>query len=200
MVSQRELGRRRQLPLAVALCCGLGSLLGCSRKAEIEDAPDAGSIPVMEVPRPDGGVPLVETAELDHRDGLTCNERPRQPACAGVNDFGCDFDGWLQRLVAECQVQSDCRTDGWVEVLVGPEGCATELRMEDPDAAYVACMSEELRQYQCPCTDVVGSSYLGVGHDGCDTCGTGELRCAPGSNCRDGKCVEEDSSSTGGAN
>jgi len=161
----------------------------CSRRAEIEDTPEGGSVPVQEVPRPDGGVPVVADAALDNAEGLTCAERPTQAACRGANDFGCNFDGWLQALSEDCQQRTDCHTDGWVEVLVGPEGCASELRMEDPDAAYVACLVEQLSQYRCPCSEVLGSRFLGLAHDGCTaTCGTGELRCPPGSSCQQGAC------------
>lgn len=186
--------------MKLAVLGGTLLLLGCSRRAEIENAPDAGSVPVMEVPRPDGGIPLVEDAPLASGDGLDCKERPRQPACGGTNDFGCDFDGWLQTLAQACQQQTDCHTDGWVEVLVGPEGCATELRMEDPDSAYVACISEQLSRYSCPCMDVLGSRFLGLSHDGCagTSCGTGELRCPPGSTCQEGQCAADDAA--GGAN
>ena len=37
-------------------------LVGCSRRAEIENAPQGGQVPVEEVPRPADGVPLVEDA------------------------------------------------------------------------------------------------------------------------------------------
>jgi hypothetical protein len=193
MVSQRQRGRRSELPLRLSCLAALLLLLGCSRRAEIEDAPDAGSVPNTEVPRPDGGVPLVEDAPLENAEGLSCADRPVQSACRGANDFACDFDGWVQQLAQTCQTQTDCHTDGWVEVLVGPEGCATELRMEDPDPEYVACISEQLSQYSCPCADVWGSRFLGLAHDGCDNtaCGTGELRCPPGTTCQQGKCTAD---------
>jgi hypothetical protein len=168
-------------------------LLACSRRAEIENAPDAGSVPTMEVPRPDAGVPVVEDAPLANGQGLACQERPVQSACRGANDFGCDFDGWVQMIAEACQQQTDCHTDGWLEVVLGPEGCATELRMEDPDTDYVECISEQLSQYMCPCADVVGSRFLGLSNDGCEgvACGTGELRCPPGATCERGECVFE---------
>lgn len=176
-----------------ACALALLGLIACSRRAEIENAPDAGTLPTMEVPKPEGGVPPVEGAQLEHSDGLGCNERPRNRLCGGANDFGCDFDGWFQRLAAECQQQTDCHTDGWVEASVDGDGCASELRMEDPDPEFVACLTAQLSQYQCPCDNVVGSFYLGLANDGCrgSACGTGELRCAPGSTCRDGQCVED---------
>jgi hypothetical protein len=194
MVSQRQCRRRSWLSLRRSCLAASWLLLGCSRRAEIEDAPDAGTVPTMEVPRPEGGIPLVEGAPLENTNGQSCAERPVQSACRGANDFGCDFDGWVQQLTKDCQVQTDCHTDGWVEVRLGPEGCATELRMEDPDEAYVACVSEQLREYSCPCAESVGSRFLGLAHDGCDggvACGTGELRCPPGSTCEQGRCTAE---------
>lgn len=185
--------------MRVVLVSALLLLASCSRRAEIENAPDAGTVPIMEVPKPDGGVPVVADAALDHPEGLACDDRPRNGLCGGANDFGCDFDGWFQRLTAECQQQTDCHTDGWVEAAVGREGCAIELRMEDPDPAFVACLTDQLSRYQCPCKDVIGSTYLGLANDGCsgETCGTGELRCPPGSTCQDGQCVEDETASGG---
>ncbi len=195
MVSQRQLRGRSRLSLRLlALWLSTATLLGaCSRRAEIENAPDAGSVPVTEVPRPEGGVPVVEDAPLESPEGLSCAERPSQAACRGANDFGCDFDGWIQTLTEACQTQTDCHTNGWVEVQLGSDGCAAELRMEDPDAEYVACISEQLSQFSCPCADVLGSHFLGLSHDGCTetSCGTGELRCPPGSTCQAGKCVSD---------
>lgn len=185
-----------RIQVAVALLLALG----CSRRAEIENAPDAGTVPIMEVPKPDGGVPPVEDAVLDHPDGLICNERPRNAKCGGANDFGCDFDGWFQRLAAECQQQTGCHTDGWAEASVDGDGCASELRLEDPEPEFVACLTAELSQYQCPCDNVVGSFYLGLANDGCPgtKCGTGELRCPPGATCRDGECVPVEDAQVGG--
>lgn len=186
------------LRLVVVLCTAL-ALLACSRRAEIEDLPDAGNLPTMEVPRPDGGVPLVEESGVSESAPAACEARPSQPACSGTNDFGCDFDAWVQQLTESCQLQTDCRTNGWVEVTVGGSGCATALRMEDPDADYVTCMADQLGQYRCPCRDVSGSRFLGLSHDGCGDrgCGTGEFRCPEGMSCQAGRCLADDAS--GGA-
>lgn len=173
-------------------------LLACSRRAEIENAPDAGEVIVTEPPRPDGGVPVVADAPLDNAEGLTCAERPIQQECQGANDFPCDFDGWLQNLAEQCQRRTEC-TDGWVEVQLASEGCAAELRMEDPDPPYVACLTEELSKYRCPCGEALGARFLGLGHGDCSSaCGTGELRCPPGTTCQQAQCVA-DPVATGGA-
>src|SRR5215207_7006057 len=102
-------------------------LSSCSRRAEIENSPDGGQVPVNEVPRPADGVPVVEDAPLSNAEGLTCADRPTQFACRGANDFGCAFDDWFQALTEQCQQLTDCHTDGWVEVFVGSDGCASEL-------------------------------------------------------------------------
>ncbi len=173
-------------------------LLACSRRAEIENAPDAGEVIVTEPPRPAGGVPVVADAPLDNAEGLACADRPIQQECQGANDFPCDFDGWLQNLAEQCQRRTEC-TDGWVEVQLDSGGCAAELRMEDADAPYVACITQELSKYRCPCDAALGARFLGLGHGDCDArCGTGELRCPPGSICRQDKCVGNDAA-TGGA-
>jgi hypothetical protein len=198
MVSKRQLRGRGGFSLKLAAFVLALQVLACSRHAEIEDAPED-TVPVTEVPKPAGGVPVVEDAPLDNAERLSCAERPVQAACQGVNDFPCNFDGWLRQLAQACQTQTDCHTDGWIEVAVDTDGCASELRMEDPDPPYVACITEQLSQYQCPCTDVVGSHFLGLAHDGCidASCGTGELRCAPGSHCQSDQCVED--AAAGGA-
>lgn len=187
MVSQLEPRRASR----VSLTCALVLAFGCSRKAEIENAPDGGGMVMMQVPMPEGGVPVVEDSGLGE-GGAACTERPIQPACSGANDFGCAFDEWVRSLTSDCQQATDCHTDGWVEVATDGEGCASELRMEDPDPDYVACMVKALNGYRCgQCGDVLGSRYLGASNDGCSVreCGTGELRCPPGTTCEGGICV-----------
>jgi hypothetical protein len=198
LVSQLEQRRAILFPLSLLL----GGLLiaACSRKAEIENAPDGGSMVMMQVPMPDGGVPVVEDAGLG-AGGAACDARPIQPACSGANDFGCAFDEWVRSLTSDCQQATDCRTDGWVEVVTDSEGCASELRMEDPNPDYVACMITALNGYRCgQCGDVLGSRFLGVSNEGCapQTCSTGELRCPPGSRCEDGICVTVAENAGGG--
>ena len=78
-----------------------------------------------------------------------------------------------------------------MEAQLGADGCATQLRMEDPDPGYVACISEQLSLYRCPCRDVVSSRFLGLDHGECKPlpCGTGELRCPAGLACVERECV-----------
>ena len=182
--------------LVLALAPGLSV---CSRKAEIEDAPDAGGVMPMQLPFPEDGVPVVEDSGVG-TGSAACVDRESQPACVGVNDFPCAFDAWIRTVTDACQSQTDCHTDGWVEVITDAEGCASELRMEDPDPQYVECMTHELNRYRCgQCADVLSNRFLGASNDGCPElpCGTGELRCPPGSTCVDGICAEDAAGSGG---
>jgi hypothetical protein len=194
MVPQLDRQRKRGFPLSrfwLFLWVPVLCVVACSRRAEVEDLPDAGVGPVTQLPRPDGGVPSVADAGLAGASGQSCAERPRQPACGGANDFGCDLDNWLELLTEACQVQTDCHTDGWVEVELGETGCASDLRMQDPDPEYVACLRDQLSRYSCPCRSVVAARFLGLSNDGCDSCSTGELRCPPGTSCQEGRCVAD---------
>ena len=157
---------------------------------------------MMQVPLPEGGVPVVEDSGLGAAGAPACQDRPIQAACSGANDFGCAFDDWVGALTSACQMSTDCQTDGWVEVVTDGDGCASELRMEDPEPVYVACMVDALNRYRCgQCGDVLGSRFLGASNDGCPllTCGTGELRCPPGSECQQGICVTVAENAGGGA-
>jgi hypothetical protein len=198
MVSQSEQRRRKRVPLACSALAGVALIAAavgaCSRRAEIENAPDAGAVMVTEIPRPEGGVPVVDESGLE-ADVDACQERVSQAECSGANDFGCDFDHWLRSLSDTCQARTGCQTNGWLEVLTNPEGCAVELRMQDPDLDFVSCLASELNPYRCgTCGDVLGARFLGASNDGCPgadvPCGTGEIRCAPGSTCEKGICVE----------
>jgi hypothetical protein len=174
------------------------AVLACSRRVEIENAPDAGDVTVNEPPpRPDGGVPVVTGARFDHPDGVACPDRPVESSCQGANDFPCNFEGWLENVAEVCQRRTQC-TDGWLEVEVGAEGCPTELRMEDPDPPYVECVTDMLSRYRCPCKNVASARFLGLDHGECKlSCGVGELRCPPGFACQAGECVIDAGSSGG---
>jgi hypothetical protein len=202
LVPKSELrGTGRAALTAACLGLVLALTLACSRKAEIEDAPDAGGVTPMQVPFPEDGVPPVEDSGIG-AGGAACVDRESQPACFGVNDFPCAFDDWIRTLTDACQTQTDCHTDGWVEVVTDAEGCASELRMEDPDPEYVECMTRQLNRYRCgQCAEVLSNRFLGASNDGCPElpCGTGELRCPPGFTCNDGTCAEVGSGTGGGS-
>ncbi len=194
MVSKSEQRRAGRVSLTFTLIGALTLACACSRRAEIENAPpDPGLMPT-EVPRPDAGVPTVPESGLDLEIDA-CRARPVQVACAGTNDFGCAPDDWLPALTEMCQYATDCHTNGWVEIETTDNGCVSELRMEEPNPDFVACLVNELNQYRCPsCKGSAASSFLGVSHAGCEPrqCGTGELRCPPGWSCRVRLCERDD--------
>jgi hypothetical protein len=204
MVSFAEPRRRERLPLTALITALLlaGLLSGCSRRAEVEDAPVDQLPSTPEVPTPEGGVPVVDDSGLDVSVG-SCEGRAGQPACAGANDFLCVFDRWLIELSETCQTQTGCRTNGWLEVAMGPEGCATELRMDKPNPEFVACVTEQLNQHRCSgCPNVSASQFLGAAREGCQPeeipCSTGELRCPTGLICDDGLCIQGAAGASGG--
>lgn len=206
MVSHLEHGRRKRFSLTarLALVASLAAAvsLACSRRAEIDDPKVDELPPVPEVPFPEGGVPVVEDSGVD-RAGGDCEERVGQSACAGTNDFTCAFDRWLLQLSETCQTQTGCRTNGWIEVVLGEQGCAAELRMEQPNPEFVGCVTEQLNRHRCGgCAGVSASRFLGAAREGCEPseirCSTGELRCPPGLRCEQGLCVDGAGGASGG--
>jgi len=200
MVSKFDRRRAVRVSLTLGLVASLTVAGGCSRRAEIENAPTDPQLTPTDVPRPDAGVPLVAESGLE-LDVDACRARPVQIACAGTNDFGCALDDWLPALAESCQYVTDCHTNGWIEIETAESGCVDELRMEDPNPDFVACLVAELNRYRCPsCKGAAASSFLGASHDGCEPllCGTGELRCPPGWTCQ-GRLCERDEAAAGAA-
>jgi hypothetical protein len=180
----------------------IASGAGCSRHADIRDEPDSGTDLGPSAPKPDAGIPLVEDTGLDEPTLLVCGERPENSACRGVNDFPCEFSTWVTSLAEECQQGTGCMTDGWVELELGDDGCATAIYMDQPNDAYVSCLVEALGAYRCPCTAMSFSHFLGVGNDGCNAgptaCQGGEFPCEKGETCVDGVCVADASGGASG--
>jgi hypothetical protein len=199
MVSHAE--RRRAFRPALITVVAL-SAWACSRHADIQDEPDGGTNLGPSAPQPDAGIPAVEDTGLDDPSLLACADRPEAEngACRGANDFPCDFSGWVPLLAEQCQTETGCVTNGWVEIELGDDGCASELRMDQPNADYVACLVQTLGAYSCPCEAMSFGHFLGVGNEGCETgpspCTSGEFPCAGGQICVDGFCVVD---ASGGA-
>jgi hypothetical protein len=201
MVSHAE--RRRALGLALSAALWLGAIpAGCSRQADIKDEPDSGTDLGPNAPRPDGGVPLVEDTGLDDPGLVACNERPENGACRGANDFPCDFAAWVPMLAQECQNETGCVSNGWVELELGDDGCAAAIYMDEPNEAYVSCLVATLGAYRCPCAAMSFGHFLGIGNDGCDSgpspCMSGEFPCGKGEICLDGWCVTDASGGASG--
>jgi hypothetical protein len=185
LVSYSLVRRASILSLVVTL-----SFAGCSRRVEVENAPEGAETPITEPPRPDGGVPVVADAGLDAPELQACVDRPNQTSCRGANDFGCAFDAWLIQVIRACHEELRCMPNGWLEVQTDIDGCGAELRMEDPRPPFVACLTEQLTEFRCPCPNVTAARYLGASNPECAAvaCGTGELRCPPAQRCVDGLC------------
>lgn len=190
MVSNAD-GRRASVPAltAVARALPLAVLaLACSRKSELFDRPDAS---LDATPTVDAAIPLVEGSGIDDPTLPACGERPTGD-CQGANDFPCSFERWMYDVAAACQLATDCRTNDWVEVRMGGDGCVSEIRMVEPQADYVACLVETFGQYACPCEETAAAYFLGLGNEGCEApCGTGEFPCPAGQSCVAGECVPD---------
>jgi hypothetical protein len=194
MVSNADRRRAERRSLIVwALLLGVAA--GCSRKADIRDEPDAGTIPPPEVPLPDGGIPELEDAGLDDPEFPACPAREEDEDCRGVNDFPCDFAYWVPVLAQECQQATGCETNGWVEIELGDDGCASALHMDQPNEAFVSCVVHELGTHRCPCEAQSVRHFLGLDNDGCvppdRDCRSGEFPCDVGQICVDGSCVAD---------
>ena len=181
--------RERLSPLSLARGAAFVLVvLGCSRRGELFDRPDA-SLGVN--PTVDASVPLVEDSGIDDPSLPACAERPVGD-CQGANDFPCSFEPWMYEVAAACQDATDCRANDWVEVRTGENGCVSEIRMVEPHPDYVACLVETFGQYSCPCDETAAAYFLGLGNNGCEPpCGVGEFPCPSGQSCVAGMCVPD---------
>ena len=149
---------------AAASLLALALVAGCDRSAEIYDTSAADVVPDS-VPRPDAPVEPVEV-DFDAPELLPCEERS-VARCEGGTDFPCMPEVFLEPALRDCFRESDCRVDGWVEIDLGDDGCAEELRMEDPEPEYVDCLVERVTQGRCVCGAWTQEAYFGLGNDGC---------------------------------
>ncbi len=137
--------------------------LACTRHADIRDEPDAATLEVP--PNFDAG----GVTELDSGLGSdafpACADRPTGD-CVGSNDFPCGFEDWVLATAKECQVASGCKTNGWVEVHMGPGGCVETIGMSAPNDEVVACLVAEMGPVRCPCGTSVAKYYYGEGNAG----------------------------------
>lgn len=198
MVSNADRRGTERRPLVALSCSALLAIFvvaSCSRSADIRDEPDAGTTPGPVVPLPDGGIPELEDAGLDDPEFPACQTREEDQDCRGVNDFPCDFAYWVPVLAEECQQATGCKTNGWIEIDLADDGCASALRMEQPNDDFVACVVNELGTHRCPCEAQSERHFLGLTNDGCapsdQDCRSGEFPCEFGQLCVDGKCVAD---------
>jgi hypothetical protein len=147
---------------AAAMSAG-AAFSACARHADIRDEPDGSSLdrpPTVEA----GGIPVVDSG-LETDAFAACSERPVGD-CVGTNDFPCAFEGWAIDTAKSCQAATSCKTNGWIEVAMGPEGCVTEIRMDQPNDDILACLVAEFGAVRCPCPAVETSHYFGTGNAG----------------------------------
>ena len=148
---------------ATAALGALGQLGGCVRHADIRDEPDAAILPPG--PQVDAG----DIPDLDSGLGTdaypACLGRP-EGDCLGPSDFPCAFEDWMKRTAASCQESTGCKTDGWLEVKMGAEGCIVEIGMDAPNDDMIACLLAEFGSVRCPCGEALATYLFGYGNMG----------------------------------
>ena len=161
----RRLLQATQLVIASALAALASSaaLVACERTADIRDEPDSSTIdptPVLDA----GAIPILDSG-LGSDAYPACGDRPNG-ACQGPVDFPCNFSSWVTGLAASCQKMTGCKTNGFVEVTLGADGCVTDLGMEHPNDAIVKCLLAELGSVHCPCGESIATYYFGASNTG----------------------------------
>lgn len=154
--------------MAHARVVGLVSLAlaaACGREADIRDEPVQSF--VVEEPPVDLGEPLPVDVPLGPPAFPACEERS-DLACYGDLDFPCGFDGFVSGAIDDCQNATGCNANGDVVVTLGLDGCAATIAMNQPEAAFVACLAARLGATRCPCDDGPSfEKFLGIGNAGC---------------------------------
>lgn len=159
--------RARLLPLIGALACAAAApelFVACERHADLRDEPDSSFIaptPTLDA----GDVPDLD-AGLRSDAYAACADRPAGN-CQGPIDFPCDFEGWVILTAETCQNATGCVTDGWLEVKLASDGCASVIGMSEPNDAIVACLLAELGAVRCPCGALEYTYYFGEANSGC---------------------------------
>ena len=154
----------------VVVVCSVVSMLAfaCGRRAELfgeeEDArarerDSAVDRTPREPPIPDGGVPVLVEAGLELEAGDGCGAR--SVTCPSNVDFPCQRHAWYGKLIELCRERAGCAS-GWLSIRLEGAGCASELGMTEPSAAFAACIVEELNRGACPCPPEVTNIYLGA--------------------------------------
>lgn len=160
----------------------------CSRQLELYDEPDASAAPVGSGPQPPAEIPEVVGSGVGGAEHPACGERPTGK-CQGANDFPCDFSGWVERAVPDCQQAADCRANGWVRVVLASDGCVSAIGMVEPEPAFIACLVQEFGSFGCPqCSAMEATHYLGEGNDGCIVACERDDDCRAEEFCEKGYC------------
>ena len=163
------MARVSRVGIALALsfsCAALGSsvqLGGCVRHADIRDEPDGSAVkppPVLDA----GDIPELDSGLGTDAFGA-CEDRP-YGECNGPVDFPCAFQSWVASVAKSCQQATSCKTNGFLEVTVGDDGCVASIGMDQPNDEIVACLLAELTSLRCPCDETETRHFFGVGNDG----------------------------------
>ncbi|MCK6532977.1 MAG: hypothetical protein L6Q84_08405 [Polyangiaceae bacterium] len=151
--------------ISAALVAGalLAAVHGCQRQADLVDEPDA-AVAITQTPKYDGDLPLLD-AHLESDAHAACEDRPME-ACKGPNDFVCGFGEWAREIARDCQRQTGCKTNGWVTVTIGDDGCVSDLGMDRPYPPIVECLVQKLSETRCPCPAQETTYYFGEGNAG----------------------------------
>jgi hypothetical protein len=136
---------------------------GCERYADIRDEQD--EVLIDPTPTIEAGVIPVVDSGLESDAFMTCSDRPIGD-CVGTNDFLCGFEKWMRATAEKCQLDTGCKTNGWLEVKMANSGCVTEIRMDQPNDEMIACVLAEFGAVRCPCSEVEGSYYFGKMNSG----------------------------------
>lgn len=154
----------RALAVCAAAALGASAQLGaCDRHADIRDEPDTGVIKPQ--PQLDAGdIPELDSG-LESDAYPSCADRP-EGDCRGTNDFVCDFAPWATRTASSCQQSTGCKTNGWLEVKMGADGCVVEIGMDQPNDDIVACLLAEFGAVRCPCSEGTITHFFGLANDG----------------------------------
>ncbi|WP_437983064.1 hypothetical protein [Sorangium sp. So ce117] len=159
----RQAGSTPAAIVAVALGLCAQFLGACERHADVRDEPDASVLdrdPQLDA----GDIPALDSG-LGTDAHPTCGERP-EGECRGDVDFPCQSDDWVNRTAERCQLETGCKTNGWLEVTMGEDGCVAEIGMDEPNDDIVACLVEEFGAVRCPCTSSRITYFFGLGNTG----------------------------------
>ncbi|MDI1451028.1 hypothetical protein [Polyangium sp. 6x1] len=157
-----------QLAPVALVAAALGATaapLACTRHADIRDERES----ILERPPAfdAGGIPELDSGLGSDAHPL-CADRPTGE-CVGSNDFPCGFEDWAIATAKACQEASGCKTNGWLEVKMGPGGCVEAIGMEEPNDEVVSCLVAEMGAVKCPCGEGISKYYFGSGNAGpCD--------------------------------
>lgn len=136
---------------------------GCERYADIRNEREEtliDNMPTIEA----GAIPVIDSG-LEGDAFPVCAERPVGD-CVGSNDFLCGFEKWMRATAEKCQMDTGCKTNGWLEVKMAGNGCVAEIRMDQPNDDIVACLLTEYGAVRCPCNEIEGSYYFGASNNG----------------------------------